>query len=244
MITLGCIGPGTARRAGTGSVSRNRFRPIRCGRRKRTPSVCPARSGYRHPALDRAGAVVASGGGHLVAAERRRSSTCCCSPPGSGGAWCRQLGRVPERDVGADPVPVAGLADRKRLGGLQQPAVDRLLHHHVHRRPAGALHGAGHVPGIVDTVPPDQQGSASRWRGRCTSSCWCWFLLFILIHVTLVFTTGLLRNLNHIYAGRNDDAGSASGCSRRRWWSSSSAGWPRHRSPSATPAWCNASATR
>jgi sulfoxide reductase catalytic subunit YedY len=33
-----------------------------------------------------------------------------------------------------------------------------------------------------------------------------WFLLFIVIHVTLVFTTGLLRNLNHIYAGRNDNS--------------------------------------
>jgi thiosulfate reductase cytochrome b subunit len=31
-----------------------------------------------------------------------------------------------------------------------------------------------------------------------------WFLVFIVIHVTLVFTTGLLRNLNHIYADRND----------------------------------------
>ncbi|MGH3607602.1 MAG: molybdopterin-dependent oxidoreductase [Pseudonocardiaceae bacterium] len=31
-----------------------------------------------------------------------------------------------------------------------------------------------------------------------------WFLLFIVIHVTLAFTTGLLRNLNHIDAGRND----------------------------------------
>ncbi len=29
----------------------------------------------------------------------------------------------------------------------------------------------------------------------------CWFLFFILVHVTLVFTTGLLRNLNHMYAG-------------------------------------------
>ncbi len=29
----------------------------------------------------------------------------------------------------------------------------------------------------------------------------CWFLVFIVIHVTLVFTTGALRNLNHIYAG-------------------------------------------
>ncbi len=31
-----------------------------------------------------------------------------------------------------------------------------------------------------------------------------WFLLFIVIHVALVFTTGLLHNLNHIYAGRTD----------------------------------------
>ena len=30
-----------------------------------------------------------------------------------------------------------------------------------------------------------------------------WFLFFIVIHVTLVFTTGLLRNLNHIYVGQN-----------------------------------------
>ena len=33
-----------------------------------------------------------------------------------------------------------------------------------------------------------------------------WFLLFIVSHVALVFTTGLLNNLNHIYAVRNDDS--------------------------------------
>jgi methionine sulfoxide reductase catalytic subunit len=31
-----------------------------------------------------------------------------------------------------------------------------------------------------------------------------WFVVFIVVHVTLVFTTGALRNLNHVYAGRND----------------------------------------
>jgi DMSO/TMAO reductase YedYZ molybdopterin-dependent catalytic subunit/thiosulfate reductase cytochrome b subunit len=31
-----------------------------------------------------------------------------------------------------------------------------------------------------------------------------WFLMFIVVHVTLVMTTGALVNLNHIYAGRND----------------------------------------
>ncbi len=29
----------------------------------------------------------------------------------------------------------------------------------------------------------------------------CWFLLFIVVHVSMVFTTGALRNVNHIYAG-------------------------------------------
>ena len=31
-----------------------------------------------------------------------------------------------------------------------------------------------------------------------------WFLVFIVVHVTFVFTTGLLVNLNHVYAGRTD----------------------------------------
>jgi sulfoxide reductase catalytic subunit YedY len=31
-----------------------------------------------------------------------------------------------------------------------------------------------------------------------------WFLIFIVLHVTFVFTTGLLVNLNHIYADRTD----------------------------------------
>ena len=33
-----------------------------------------------------------------------------------------------------------------------------------------------------------------------------WFVVFIVIHVTFVFTTGLLNNLNHIYAARTDDS--------------------------------------
>jgi methionine sulfoxide reductase catalytic subunit len=33
-----------------------------------------------------------------------------------------------------------------------------------------------------------------------------WFLIFIVTHVALVFMTGLLNNLNHIYAVRNDNS--------------------------------------
>jgi thiosulfate reductase cytochrome b subunit len=33
-----------------------------------------------------------------------------------------------------------------------------------------------------------------------------YFVLFILVHVTLVFTTGALRNLNHMFGGRDDES--------------------------------------
>jgi sulfoxide reductase catalytic subunit YedY len=33
-----------------------------------------------------------------------------------------------------------------------------------------------------------------------------WFLVFVVVHVSLVFTTGLLANLNHIGPGRDDDS--------------------------------------
>ncbi|WP_345475963.1 molybdopterin-dependent oxidoreductase [Microbacterium pseudoresistens] len=31
----------------------------------------------------------------------------------------------------------------------------------------------------------------------------CWFVMFIIVHVALVFATGALRNLNHMYAGND-----------------------------------------
>ena len=72
-----------------------------------------------------------------------------------------------------------------------------------------------------------------------------WFLLFIVMHVTFVFTTGLLVNLNHVYAGRTDDSWvgfwlfAASMVDRR-----SSDGSPPRRSRSAIRASCSASARR
>jgi DMSO/TMAO reductase YedYZ molybdopterin-dependent catalytic subunit/thiosulfate reductase cytochrome b subunit len=34
----------------------------------------------------------------------------------------------------------------------------------------------------------------------------CWFVVFIVVHVSLVLSTGALQNLNHMYAGRNDES--------------------------------------
>jgi hypothetical protein len=33
-----------------------------------------------------------------------------------------------------------------------------------------------------------------------------YFVVFILVHVTLVFATGVLRNLNHIYGGTDTES--------------------------------------
>ena len=73
----------------------------------------------------------------------------------------------------------------------------------------------------------------------------CWFLVFIVVHVTLVFTTGLLRNLNHIYSGTDASNWVGFWCVRgvdggRR----GSPGSPQRRSRCATRASCSASATR
>ena len=107
--------------------------------------------------LDRPRALVAPRRRRALAAERRdllRPALCNrpVAPPRPD-----QLGGVPERRVGADPVPLAELAARQRLGRLQRPAADRLLHHRLRRRPARPDHRPRHVTRAVDAVQADQQ---------------------------------------------------------------------------------------
>lgn len=72
----------------------------------------------------------------------------------------------------------------------------------------------------------------------------CWFLLFTVLHVTLVLTTGALRNLNHMYAAQ--DNGSWVGF----WIFAASmvlviVAWvAATRSPTGIRGWCNGSVTR
>ena len=199
-----------------------------------------------HPPLDRAGPLVAPRRRHAVAAQRRRLLRPALRHRAVAAPGAHQLGRHPELGVGADPVPVAGLADRERLGGLQQPAADRLLHHRLRRRPAGAHHGARHVAGAVDPV---QAGSARLFSIQTARSLHflvlVWFLLFIVMHVDAgVHDRAAAQPQPHLRRPRRRRTGSVSGSSPRRWWSSSSAGWRPPRSPSATRGSCSASATR
>ena len=72
-----------------------------------------------------------------------------------------------------------------------------------------------------------------------------WFLLFIVIHVALVFTTGSAAQPQpHLRRPRRRRTGSVSRSSPRRWSWSSWAGWRPPHSPCATPVWCSGSASR
>ncbi|MGH3575637.1 MAG: hypothetical protein ACRDUW_28100, partial [Pseudonocardiaceae bacterium] len=99
---------------------------------------------------------------------------------------------------------VTELADRNRVGGIQRPAADRLLHHGLSRCPLAVITGLGMSPALSTRFKQISKVLSIQTACSLHFLVLVWFLLFIVIHVTLAFTTGLLRNLNHIDAGRND----------------------------------------
>jgi len=106
-----------------------------------------------------------------------------------------------------DPVPVAELANRKWLGRLQQPAAARLLSSPCSSPPPSLSSlGSAMSPALSTRFKRISKVLSIQTARSLHFLVLAWFLLFIVIHVTLVFTTGLLRNLNHIYAGRNDNS--------------------------------------
>ena len=68
----------------------------------------------------RTGSVVASWRRRLVAAQRRGLLRAVVRYRAMASHRADQLGRVPQCGIGGDPVPVAELADRQHLGGLQR----------------------------------------------------------------------------------------------------------------------------
>lgn len=74
--------------------------------------------------------------------------------------------------------------------------------------PLAIVTGIRMVPGlaerfkVIDRIYPVQLARAIHFPVMV------YFVLFILVHVFLVFTTGILRNLNHMYAVRDDET----------WW--------------------------
>ena len=113
----GCTGPGTRR------PGRDWFRiqkPVPAGPAVDGQAGLDQPPGPGRPAgtppLDRPGALVASGRRRAVAAQRRGLLRPAVRDRPVAAAGADQLGRVPQRPVGADPVPLAELAGRERLG--------------------------------------------------------------------------------------------------------------------------------
>ena len=160
MITLGCTGRGTALPARTGSASRSRFRAIRCGRRSRTPSACRARSVCRA-----SGTRSASPAGGISGCDSLwlLNGLVFYVLLFTTGQWRRVVPTTwavfPNAAVGADPVPVVALADRERMGRVQQSSTARVLHHDLRCRTARAHHRARHVTGTLDPLQAGQQAA-------------------------------------------------------------------------------------
>lgn len=70
--------------------------------------------------------------------------------------------------------------------------------------PLALLTGLGMSPALSTRIKPVSRRLSIQVARSLHFLVLLWFLLFILIHVTLVFSTGLLPNLNHIYAARDD----------------------------------------
>ena len=72
--------------------------------------------------------------------------------------------------------------------------------------PAALLCGLGMSPALSTRFKPISKVLSIQVARSLHFLVMCWFLLFIVIHVTLVVTTGALRNFNHMFAGRDNDS--------------------------------------
>ena len=70
--------------------------------------------------------------------------------------------------------------------------------------PLAILTGLGMSPALSTRIKPLSKVLSIQVARSLHFLTMVWFCFFILIHVTLVFATGARRNLNHIYAARDD----------------------------------------
>ncbi len=160
----------------------------------------------RRPAFDRAGPLVAPRDEHAVAAQRADLLPAAVPHPAVETPGPDQLDGVPQRRLRGRAVAVAGLADRERLGSLQRAATAGLLVTVFVAAPLALITGLGMSPALSTRFKRISRVLSIQTARSLHFLIFAWFLLFILTHVSLVFTTGLLTNLNHINSGRNDNS--------------------------------------
>lgn len=72
--------------------------------------------------------------------------------------------------------------------------------------PAALITGLGMSPALSTRIKPVSRFLNIQAARSLHFLVLVWFLVFIVVHVALVFMTGLLRNLNHLYADRDDSS--------------------------------------
>ncbi|MTE15193.1 molybdopterin-dependent oxidoreductase [Nocardia aurantiaca] len=70
--------------------------------------------------------------------------------------------------------------------------------------PGALITGLGMSPALSTRIKPISRVLSIQTARSLHFLILVWFLLFVTVHIALVFATGLLRNLNHIYAARED----------------------------------------
>lgn len=70
--------------------------------------------------------------------------------------------------------------------------------------PLAVVTGIRMAPGLAARFRSIEKIYPIGWARAVHFPVMIYFLVFIFIHVTLVLATGALRNLNHMYAGRDD----------------------------------------
>ena len=221
-------------------------RATRCTPRSKTRSPCRTGRAARAAPFHRAGPLVAPRRRHAVAAQRDR----LLRPD------------LRHRAVAATGADCTGTSSRTRISvAIQYLSLDwptetgwvdynslQLIAYFITvfvAAPLALITGLGHVAGAVHPVPRDQLAcSASRWPGRCISWCCAGSCCSSWSTSPWCSTTGALRNLNHMYAGRDDETwvgfwifAASHGRHDRR------PGWPPPRSPTGTRASCRGSAS-
>lgn len=72
--------------------------------------------------------------------------------------------------------------------------------------PAALLTGLGMSPALSTRIRAISSVLSIQVARSLHFLVMCWFVFFIVIHVTLVLTTGALRNLNHMYASQDTES--------------------------------------
>ena len=207
---------------------------------KQDSITLPKHVGPPGPApLDRARALVAPRRRRALARERPRVLRPLVRERRVAAARPDELAGDPRRRLRAAPVPLARLAGRQRLGRRTTACrSSRTSSRCSSRHRSRLITGLGMSPALSTRFKRVSKVLSIQVARSLHFLVLCWFLFFIVVHVTLVFTTGLLRNLEphlrghrHRRLARVLDVRGVDGRRRDR------AGSPRRRSRCAIRAW-------